>query len=144
MRKALSIAISTAALMIGGSVAGAQTGTPDYDYYVTGAGDQRMVTDRVTGESNPLLVGEVGQPPADCPAGSFWLERRDEGTVGDEADLIRSCDDAQASFGLNAPDTGMAMDNGQPFTEGALIMRPVENPSGSTVGEGTPETGGGG
>ena len=114
MQKILSMA-AAAALMATSSIAVAQTSNENYDWYVTGEGESRMVFSRDGGEGMAVLQGEAGARPGDCPAGSFY-------DLGDGS--IASCDD-DAMFSLNAPGDAMMVD-GQPFEEGAMIMTPQD------------------
>jgi hypothetical protein len=126
MKRTLSLATAVAALALTAS-AYAQNAT--YDYYVTGSGDSRMVMSRGGGGPGmPILRGENGARPANCAAGQFY--EAGDGTLA-------ACDD-DAMFSVMAPGTGQTMDNGQPFTEGAMILQPRE--SGQSKGSG--DTGG--
>jgi hypothetical protein len=113
---------AAAALMATTSIAVAQTSEENYEFYITGSGDSRMVVSR-SGEETPLLQGENGVRPSDCPAGSFY----------ETADGVAACDDDMA-FSLTEPSADMTRDDGQPFEEGAMILSPATNPGGSTPG----------
>lgn len=126
MRKALSFTVAAAALIAAGSIAGAQSDT-DYDFYVSGNGDERVVTSRTSGQSTPLLMGENNARPADCPPGHFYIIHEE---------TIVACDDAAVTFGLVPPPADLAMDDGRPFDQDTALMQPLQLPSGSTAGEG--------
>jgi hypothetical protein len=118
MKKILSMA-AAAAMMATSTIAIAQTSNENYDWYVTGEGDSRMVFSRTGGEGMVVLQGEAGARPSDCPAGAFY----------DTGDGIAACDD-DTVFSLNEPGDIM-MDDGQPFEEGAMLMTPQDPADGA-------------
>jgi hypothetical protein len=120
MNKTLTLALAGAALLALGSASSAQEDV-EWQYFVTGSGADRMVMSRSGGEGAALLIGENGARPGDCPAGSFY-----EGANG----VIHACDDDAQTFGLVEPESGMMMDSGQPFEQGAMLLRP-QDPTGS-------------
>jgi hypothetical protein len=127
MSKTLTLALAGAVLLALGSVSSAQEDV-EWQYYVTGSGQDRMVMSRTGGEGTALLIGENGARPADCPAGSFF-----EGANG----VIFACDDETQTFGLVEPESGMMLDSGQPFEENAMLLRPQDpTGSGATTTEG--------
>jgi hypothetical protein len=112
------------------------------DWYVVGEGPDRTVFGGdLPPEGTPLLQGESGQKPADCPAGSFY-----EGSGGS----IVSCDDTAAIFDLQAPESGSTMATGEAWPENAMILRPRESgeqkgsDTNSNTGAGSTTQGGGG
>ncbi len=128
MKTSIKFATGAALLLLGATGAVAQNA--EYEYYVTGQGDNRMVMSRAGGEGVRLLPSENGVRPGECPTGGFYAQ-------GEES--IASCDDDTA-FNTE-PATGMTMADGQPFAEDALILRPMESGSakmGEPVSE--PET----
>jgi hypothetical protein len=114
MRNVLAITAATAALMLSGT-AYAQN-EPRYDIFVTqdDAG-QRMVN--VAGTESPLLQGENGAAPADCPDGSYYAV---EGSQGEE--LIYACGNTDITFGLFEPNEGDMMATGEPLPENAFLL----------------------
>lgn len=130
MKKILST-VAAGTLLAATSLAVAQTATTseNYDWYMTGSGDQRMIHSRSSGESTQLLLGENGVRPADCPEGSFF-EAADGSIV--------ACEDETAMFDLTEPGPDMTMDDGQPFQEGAMLMTPAEQGASTNVGGSSP------
>jgi hypothetical protein len=118
MKRILSLTISAAALTAMSSIAGAQTenyAINDYQMYVTGSDGQRMVTNRETGESSP----------SNCAPGQYYLTNDNEGVIGpDNPGVIVSCDDDTAMFDQTPPPADFAMDSGESFEQGAMIMTP--------------------
>ena len=117
--------LTGAALLLFGAT-GAVAQNADYEYYVTGEGQNRMVMSAAGGEGVPLLPSENGLRPGECPEGGFYAR-------GDNS--IASCKD-DAIFNTE-PATGMTMQDGQPFAENAMILRPMES---GTSKSGEPES----
>ena len=125
MRKFLAVTTAAAALFFA-TAANAQ----DPQLYVTqDASGTRMVMGGEMAEGAPLLMGEAGNRPADCPAGSFY-----EGAQGQ----IFPCEGESQGFTMMAPGAGTMMPNGSPWPEGAMLMQP----NGMAVGESGQQKGG--
>src|SRR5687768_15560391 len=118
MRKFLAVTTAAAALVFA-TAANAQ----DPQLYVTqDASGTLMIMGGEMAAGAPLLMGDAGNRPADCPAGSFY-----EGAQGQ----IFPCEGESLGFTMMAPDAGTMMPNGSPWPEGALLMQP----NGMAVGE---------
>ena len=117
MRTSIKIATGAALLMLGATAASAQNA--EYDFYITGQGENRMVMSRAGGEGTAILRGEAGARPADCPDGNFY-ETADGG--------VAACGD-DAMFEMAEPESSMKMESGEPFEQGTMILRPRESGS---------------
>jgi hypothetical protein len=125
MRKFLAVTTAAAALVFA-TAANAQ----DPQLYVTqDAAGTRMIMGGEVAEGAPLLMGDAGNRPGDCPAGSFY-----EGAQGQ----IFPCEGESLGFTMMAPDAGTMMSNGSPWPEGAMLMQP----NGTAVGESGQQKGG--
>jgi hypothetical protein len=114
MKAKLLSAAAIAALALG-DIAYAQS--VDYDYYVTGSGDKRLVVARGGGEGVEVLPSENGVRPQDCVAGGFYSGANN---------TIVSCDDDMA-FNLIEPPEGFVFDNPPPAGQTAFLMQPQES-----------------
>ena len=126
MRKFLAVTTAAAALVFA-TAANAQ----DPQLYVTqDASGTRMIMGGEMAEGAPLLMGDAGNRPADCPAGSFY--------EGAQAQIF-PCEGESEGFTMMAPETGTMMPDGQPWPEGAMLMQPNGMPAGES---GTQKSGG--
>ena len=126
MKNFLAVTTAAAALFFA-TAANAQ----DPQLYVTqDASGTRMIMGGETAEGAPLLMGDAGNRPADCPAGSFY-----EGAQGQ----IFPCEGESLGFTMMAPDAGTMMPDGQAWPEGAMLMQPNGMPAGDS---GTQKSGG--
>lgn len=113
MLKLFTLSVATGALMLGASAAFALDPTP----YMTGSGDSRMIMMEGSTTGSPVLAGNNGTKPADCPAGSYY-DGPDETVVACDSDM---------SYGMMAPEAGMMMSDGKPYPEGSMRLEAREN-----------------
>jgi hypothetical protein len=116
MKKVLAVTAATAALLLSGSAYAQSSGAETKDIYVTrGASGDFMVN--VAGMESPLLKGENGAAPANCPEGQYYSI---QGSQGEEQ--IFACGNTDVSFGLFEPNEGEMMATGQPYPENAFLL----------------------
>jgi hypothetical protein len=105
---------AAAALMLTMSVAAAQ----DSQMYVTtDSSGSRMVMGGDMSEGAPLVMGENGAAPAECPAGTFYEGPQNQ---------IFACDNQSTAYTLSEPEEGMMMSSGEAYPEGAMVMNEWE------------------
>lgn len=138
MKTSIKFATGAALLMLGATGAVAQNA--EYDFYVVGQGENRMVMSRSGGEPMPILAPDAdknpGDRPADCPNSRFYMSSDDS---------VAACDD-DSIFGMTKPAEGMMMEDGKPFDREAMILMPMESGTskmgaGGTTGTTTGTTG---
>ena len=116
MKNSIRFATGAALLLHGATGAAAQSA--EYEYYIVGEGENRMVMNRAGGDGTAVLRGENGARPADCSEGRFY----------ETTDGIAACGD-DAVFDMAEPESSMKMESGESFATGSMILRPRESGS---------------
>jgi hypothetical protein len=109
MRKVLLAAVAAGAM----SFAVSAFAQMDEKVYLSVAG-KHMVH---SGTTDAEVLEGTGGKPADCPTGHFY-------TTSSSEQMVRACDD-DTSYRLAAPESGAMMVDGQPYPEGAMVMKPA-------------------
>ena len=107
-------AAGAAALVLASSLASAQDAPM---YVTTDSSGNRMVMGGDMTEGAPLVMGENGAAPADCPAGTFYEGAQNQ---------IFACD-GDMSYTMSEMEAGMTMPDGTAFPEGAMMLEAREN-----------------
>ncbi len=130
MKRFLAVTTAAAALMFA-TAASAQ----DAPMYVTqDASGNRMVMGGEMAEGAPLMMGDNGNRPADCPAGSYY--------EGAQAQVF-PCEGESEGFTMMAPDAASMMPDGQPWPQGAMMLQPNGMPVGESGTQKAGDTSGG-
>jgi hypothetical protein len=121
MKKFLTASGAAVAMLLSVSAASALDERKDF-YMTQNDSGERVVWWNGATEGSPLLTGENGAAPADCPPGSFYEGAQNQ---------IFACE-GNVAYSLSEPEEGTMMSSGEAYPEGAMVMNDASDAAGGT------------